>query len=73
MSCSYGPGRYDPSYEQQGHDYPIGLCVDRASQLPGCASRHGHRGVAYRALISHRFEIEQAAAAYELLAALSPP
>ena len=22
MSCSYGPGRYDPSYEEKGHDYP---------------------------------------------------
>ncbi|MVM29257.1 zinc-binding dehydrogenase [Spirosoma sp. HMF4905] len=24
VSCSYGPGRYDNVYEQQGHDYPIG-------------------------------------------------
>lgn len=24
MSCSYGPGRYDPSYEEGGNDYPIG-------------------------------------------------
>jgi predicted dehydrogenase/threonine dehydrogenase-like Zn-dependent dehydrogenase len=22
MSCSYGPGRYDPTYEEKGHDYP---------------------------------------------------
>src|SRR5262249_50786429 len=22
ISCSYGPGRYDPVYEQQGRDYP---------------------------------------------------
>jgi len=22
ISCSYGPGRYDPFYEEQGHDYP---------------------------------------------------
>ena len=22
MSCSYGPGRYDPGYEEKGHDYP---------------------------------------------------
>ena len=22
VSCSYGPGRYDEAYEQQGHDYP---------------------------------------------------
>ena len=25
VSCSYGPGRYDPAYEDQGHDYPIGF------------------------------------------------
>jgi predicted dehydrogenase/threonine dehydrogenase-like Zn-dependent dehydrogenase len=24
MSRSYGPGRYDPAYEEQGRDYPIG-------------------------------------------------
>lgn len=22
ISCSYGPGRYDSTYEQEGHDYP---------------------------------------------------
>ena len=25
VSCSYGPGRYDESYEQKGQDYPIGF------------------------------------------------
>ena len=25
VSCSYGPGRYDPAYEEDGHDYPIGF------------------------------------------------
>jgi len=25
VSCSYGPGRYDPEYEQKGQDYPIGF------------------------------------------------
>ncbi|MEM1297696.1 MAG: bi-domain-containing oxidoreductase [Pseudomonadota bacterium] len=24
VSCSYGPGRYDPAYEEGGHDYPVG-------------------------------------------------
>ncbi|MCG6538064.1 MAG: Gfo/Idh/MocA family oxidoreductase, partial [Syntrophales bacterium LBB04] len=23
MSCSYGPGRYDPDYEMSSHDYPM--------------------------------------------------
>ena len=25
VSCSYGPGRYDDNYEQNGQDYPIGF------------------------------------------------
>jgi len=25
VSCSYGPGRYDPQYEERGHDYPRGF------------------------------------------------
>tara|TARA_B100000963_G_scaffold361835_1_gene400141 strand:+ start:6760 stop:8886 length:2127 start_codon:yes stop_codon:yes gene_type:complete len=25
VSCSYGPGRYDESYETKGNDYPIGF------------------------------------------------
>jgi predicted dehydrogenase len=25
VSCSYGPGRYEPGYEQKGLDYPIGF------------------------------------------------
>ena len=25
VSCSYGPGRYDPAYEEAGHDYPVGF------------------------------------------------
>jgi hypothetical protein len=25
VSCSYGPGRYDPEYEDKGHDYPVGF------------------------------------------------
>jgi len=24
VSCSYGPGRYDPAYEEKGQDYPVG-------------------------------------------------
>ena len=25
VSCSYGPGRYDPAYEDKGNDYPVGF------------------------------------------------
>jgi predicted dehydrogenase/threonine dehydrogenase-like Zn-dependent dehydrogenase len=68
ISRSYGPGRYDAAYEQKGRDYPIGhvrwtetrnmeaflqFIVDGKLDLPS--------------LITHRFPIDQATRAYELI------
>src|SRR5690606_41141375 len=33
VSCSYGPGRYDPNYEEKGNDYPVGFVRDRKSDV----------------------------------------
>jgi predicted dehydrogenase/threonine dehydrogenase-like Zn-dependent dehydrogenase len=73
VSCSYGPGRYDPTYEQQGHDYPIGF-VRWTEQRNFQAVLHSLSTGALRTepLISHRFPIEQAAEAYELLSSPEP-
>jgi predicted dehydrogenase/threonine dehydrogenase-like Zn-dependent dehydrogenase len=73
VSCSYGPGRYDPAYEQQGHDYPIGFVrwtEQRNFQAVLQALASG--AVRTEALISHRFAIEQAAEAYALLSSPDP-
>ena len=67
------PGRYDPAYEQQGHDYPIGFVrwtEQRNFQAVLHALATGALGT--EALISHRFPLEQAAAAYELLSSPEP-
>ncbi len=68
VSCSYGPGRHDPAYEQHGNDYPIGF-VRWTEQRNFQAVLHALATGALRTdqLISHRFPIEQAAIAYELL------
>ncbi len=73
VSCSYGPGRYDPTYEQLGHDYPIGF-VRWTEQRNFQAVLHALATGALRTepLISHHFPIEQAAAAYELLSSPDP-
>ncbi len=73
VSCSYGPGRYDPAYEQQGHDYPIGF-VRWTEQRNFQAVLHALATGVLRTepLTSHRFPIEQAAAAYELLSSPEP-
>jgi predicted dehydrogenase/threonine dehydrogenase-like Zn-dependent dehydrogenase len=73
VSCSYGPGRYDPAYEQQSHDYPIGF-VRWTEQRNFQAVLHALATGSLRTepLISHRFPIEQAPAAYELLSSSEP-
>jgi predicted dehydrogenase/threonine dehydrogenase-like Zn-dependent dehydrogenase len=73
VSCSYGPGRYDPVYEQQGNDYPIGF-VRWTEQRNFQAVLQALANGALRtdALITHRFPIEQSPDAYTLLTSGAP-
>ena len=69
VSRSYGPGRYDPEYEEKGHDYPVGYVRwtegrNVASILQLLASNQ----LDFAPLITHRFPIEQAEKGYELIA-----
>ena len=73
VSCSYGPGRYDPAYEQQGHDYPIGFVrwtEQRNFQAVLQALASG--AVRTDGLVSDRFAIDQAAEAYARLSSPTP-
>lgn len=68
VSCSYGPGRYDPVYEQQGHDYPLPFVrwtEQRNFQAVLDLMASGRLQV--EPLISHRFAFEDAPAAYAAL------
>ncbi len=68
VARSYGPGRYDPSYEEQGQDYPLGYVrwtEGRNFQAVVSLMERGQLQV--RPLITHRFSIEWAPQAYELL------
>lgn len=74
VSCSYGPGRYDPSYEQQGHDYPLGFVrwtEQRNFEAVLGLMQTGALDV--RPLISHRFALDEVAKAYDMLATGSEP
>lgn len=73
VSCSYGPGRYDPAYEEGGHDYPIGFVrwtEQRNFEAVLDLMASGRLDVA--PLISHRFLLERAADAYDLLSSGEP-
>lgn len=68
VSCSYGPGRYDPSYEVQGVDYPPGLVRwTEQRNFEAVLDMLAEDKVDTQSLISHRFAIDQAEAAYALV------
>ncbi len=71
-SRSYGPGRYDPSYEEAGRDYPIGYVRwTEGRNLEAFVDLLAGGRLDVRPLISHRFPIERAPQAYELITAKS--
>jgi predicted dehydrogenase/threonine dehydrogenase-like Zn-dependent dehydrogenase len=68
VSCSYGPGRYDPEYEDRGRDYPLPYVrwtEQRNMQAVLDLMAQGKLDVA--PLITHRFPIEKAEDAYKLI------
>jgi predicted dehydrogenase/threonine dehydrogenase-like Zn-dependent dehydrogenase len=68
VSRSYGPGRYDPTYEEGGHDYPFGFVRwTEGRNLESFVNLLAEGQVDVQPIISHRFPIEQAAQAYELI------
>ena len=72
ISRSYGPGRYDPRYEEEGIDYPIGYVrwtENRNMQAFVAMLAEGRVSLAH--LVTHRIPIDQGARAYGLLTAKS--
>ncbi len=67
-SRSYGPGRYDPSYEEHGNDYPIGYVRwTEGRNFEAVVDLMAKGQLNVRPLITHRFPIEQATQAYEVI------
>ena len=68
VSCSYGPGRYDPEYEEKGHDYPIGYVRwTEQRNFEAYLEMVAEKRVRVEPLITHRFLIEEVAQAYDLI------
>ncbi len=68
ISRSYGPGRYDPDYEEKGIDYPIGYVRWTERQNMDEFLRLISMGrVDAKPMITHVFEIEDALNAYKLI------
>lgn len=68
ISRSYGPGRYDPEYEEGGQDYPYGYVRwTEGRNLEAFLELIAGGRVDVDALITHRFPIERATDAYALI------
>src|SRR5713226_9673615 len=68
VSMSYGPGRYDPEYEERGHDYPLAYVRwtegrNLEAFLDLCASG----SVRVAPLVTHRIPIEDGDRGYRLI------
>jgi predicted dehydrogenase len=68
FSRSYGPGRYDPSYELEGRDYPIGYVRWTERRNLACFLDLAARGkVDVEPLISHVADFDDAVETYRRL------
>ena len=73
VSCSYGPGRYDPAYEDKGNDYPVGFVRwTEQRNFEAVLDMMADGRLDVKPLISHRFPIDDAAGAYALVGGAGP-
>ncbi|HYY57985.1 MAG TPA: bi-domain-containing oxidoreductase [Pyrinomonadaceae bacterium] len=72
ISMSYGPGRYDPEYEERGHDYPFAYVRwTEGRNIEAFLDLVAEGRVNVERLITHRFSIEEGERAYRLLAGVA--
>ncbi len=68
ISRSYGPGRYDPGYEEHGNDYPVDYVRWTENRnLQSFLSLLQQGKVQVAPLITHRFPIAEATQAYQVI------
>ena len=73
VSCSYGPGRYDPNYEEKGQDYPVGYVRwTEQRNLEAVLDMMADGRLDVKSLISHRFAVQNAEKAYEVVGGSEP-
>ena len=68
LSRSYGPGRYDKGYEEQGHDYPLGFVRwTEKRNMEEFLRLVKAKKVNVEKLTTHTIPIENALKAYEMI------
>jgi predicted dehydrogenase/NADPH:quinone reductase-like Zn-dependent oxidoreductase len=68
VSCSYGPGRYDETYEQKGQDYPYGLVRwTEGRNFEAVLGAMAGGSLTVEPLVTHRYALDEAIKAYETI------
>ena len=68
MSCSYGPGRYDVSYEEDGLDYPYAYVRwTEQRNMEAFLGLISQGSLNLKALTTHQFNIVEAEKAYDIV------
>ena len=68
VSCSYGPGRYDPAYEEEGGDYPVGFVRwTEQRNFEAVLDLMASGAIDTSRLVSHHFAFEDAQSAYRVV------
>ena len=68
MSCSYGPGRYDPEYEIKGHDYPIGYVRWTENRnMQSFVDLIVSKKINLKNIITHEFDFFEAEQAFNII------
>jgi polar amino acid transport system substrate-binding protein len=68
MSCSYGPGRYDPDYEENGNDYPYAYVRwTEQRNMMSFLDLLSMKAIDVKPLITHVFDINDAEKAYDII------
>ena len=74
MSCSYGPGRYDAEYEEQGIDYPFAYVRWTENRnMQAFADLMASGKINIKPLVTHTFAFHDARKAYDLILARTEP
>lgn len=68
ISCSYGPGRYDPTYEEKGLDYPIDYVrYTEQRNMEAFLGLIARKRIDLAPFITQIFPVEKAGEAYQMV------
>ncbi len=74
VSCSYGPGRYDHSYEQLGNDYPIAFVRwTEQRNFETCLKLLKNKKIDCSPFVNNKFNVENIKDAYDQISSENPP